>query len=63
MPVILATVGSIKLDCDPGCPRKKKQDFISKITRAKMTGGTTQEVEHLPTKCEVLSSNLSSTKK
>jgi hypothetical protein len=33
------------------------QDPISKITRAKWTGGMPQAVEHLLCKCEALSSN------
>jgi hypothetical protein len=32
----------------------KKQDPISKITRAKMAGGMVQTVEYLPSKHEVL---------
>jgi hypothetical protein len=41
----------------------KKQDLISKITRAKRSGGMAQVVEHLPSKCETLSSNPSTGKK
>jgi hypothetical protein len=37
--------------------------FISKIIRAKWAGGMSQVVEHLPTKCEALSSNPNTTKK
>jgi hypothetical protein len=36
---------------------------ISKITRAKRTGGITKAVEHLLCKCEALNSNPSPTKK
>jgi hypothetical protein len=38
------------------------RDSISKITRAKWTGGMIRVVEHLLYKCEVLSSNSSPTK-
>jgi hypothetical protein len=34
----------------------KKQDPISKIYRAKRAGSVVQGVEHLPSKCETLSS-------
>jgi hypothetical protein len=37
----------------------KKQDPISKITRAKKAGGVAQAVEHLPSKCKTLSSKPS----
>jgi hypothetical protein len=37
--------------------RLPQQDPISKITRAKWTGGMVQAVEHLLCKCEALSSN------
>jgi hypothetical protein len=40
----------------------KKQDPISKITRAKRVGGVKQAVEYLPRKYENLSSNPSTTK-
>jgi hypothetical protein len=40
----------------------KNQDPISKITRAKSAGGITQAVQHLPKKCEALSSNPSTIK-
>jgi hypothetical protein len=36
----------------------KKQDAISKITRAKRLGGVAQTAEHLPSKHGVLSSNI-----
>jgi hypothetical protein len=39
------------------------RDPISKITRAKWTGGVAQAVEHLFCKCKALSSNPSLTKK
>jgi hypothetical protein len=41
----------------------KKWDPFSKITRAKMAGGVAQVIEHLPSKCEVLSSNFSNANK
>jgi hypothetical protein len=37
------------------------QDPISKITKAKGTGGVAQAAEHMLCKCEALSSNPSST--
>jgi hypothetical protein len=40
-----------------------KQDSISKVTKAKRTGGGTQVVEHLPSNHEAPSSNPSVTKK
>jgi hypothetical protein len=36
---------------------------LSKITRAKRAGGMAQAVEHLPSKCDTLSSNPRTTKK
>jgi hypothetical protein len=39
------------------------KNFISKITRAKWTGGMAQAIECLLCKCKALSSNTSSTKK
>jgi hypothetical protein len=45
-------VGSIKLE---GCGEAiwdKKQNCISKITRAKSVEGMAQVVEHLPSKCK-----------
>jgi hypothetical protein len=41
----------------------KKQDPISKITRAKRTEGLAQAVEHLTSKYEALSSNNYTAKK
>jgi ABC-type uncharacterized transport system auxiliary subunit len=41
----------------------KKQDSISKITRAKWSGGMNQMVEHLLSKCKDLSSNSSTVKR
>jgi hypothetical protein len=41
----------------------KKQDPISKITRAKKDQRWAQAVEHLPKKCKALSLNPNSTKK
>jgi hypothetical protein len=35
------------------------QDPISKITKEKRAGGMTEVVEHLSSKCKILSSNLS----
>jgi hypothetical protein len=40
----------------------KKQDYISKTTRAKRAGGMPQAVEHLSSKCKALSSNPSPAK-
>jgi hypothetical protein len=40
----------------------KKQDPISKITRAKRTGGVAQIEERLLCKCEALSSKPTTTK-
>jgi hypothetical protein len=39
--------------------RTKTPDPIQKITKGKRTGDLVQVVEHLPSKCEVLSSNPS----
>jgi hypothetical protein len=48
----------------PGQPKQIVQETpISKITRAKWTGGMAQAIEHLLCKCEALSSNPSLTKK
>jgi hypothetical protein len=41
----------------------KKQDHISKITKAKRAEGMPQVVEHQYSKCEALSSNPHITKK
>jgi hypothetical protein len=41
----------------------KKQDSISKIPRVKRAGVMAQAVEHLPSKCDVLSSSPSKTNK
>jgi hypothetical protein len=41
----------------------KKGDPVSKITRVKRAGGMAKVVEYLSSKCEVLSSNPSTTKK
>jgi hypothetical protein len=40
----------------------KKRDPISRIIRAKQAGGMAQVVEGLPSKCETLNSNPSTTK-
>jgi hypothetical protein len=40
----------------------KKEDPMSKITRAKRAGGVTEEVEHLPSKQKAPSSSLSTAK-
>jgi hypothetical protein len=40
----------------------KKQDSISKITKAKRIGGMAQVVESLSSNCESLSSNYSTAK-
>jgi hypothetical protein len=44
------------------CPCRKT-DPISKITRAKTAGDMAQAVEHLPSKCEALNSNIGTTKR
>jgi hypothetical protein len=41
----------------------KKQNLISKITRAKRIGGMAHVAEHLPSKSETLNSSPSTTKK
>jgi hypothetical protein len=41
----------------------KKQDPISKITRAKRAGGVVQAVEYLPNKHKALTSNPNTVKK
>jgi hypothetical protein len=41
----------------------KKQDRVSKISRAKRAESVTQAVEHLPGKCEALGSNCSTAKR
>jgi hypothetical protein len=41
----------------------KKQNYISKIPRAKRAGGIAQKVEHLCYKCKVLKSNPRTAKK
>jgi hypothetical protein len=52
--------GSLKFkDHSPG----RKQDPLSKITRAKRPGGVAQAVKYLPCKHEVLRTNSSTTKK
>jgi hypothetical protein len=41
----------------------KNQDPISRITRAQRAAGVARALEHLPSKCEALSLNLSTSKK
>jgi hypothetical protein len=41
----------------------KKQDLISKITKAKSVGGATQVVDHLPCKLDALSLTLTKKRK
>jgi hypothetical protein len=41
----------------------KIQDLTRKITEAKRVGNTAQDIEHLPSKLEALSSSPSTTKK
>jgi hypothetical protein len=53
--------GGSRLEASPG--REFEREPISKITRAKWTGGVAQVVERLLCKCEVLSSNSNLTKK
>jgi hypothetical protein len=45
-----------------GQPQQSSEDPLSKINRAKRTGGVTQAVEHLPCKCKALSSHPRPTK-
>jgi hypothetical protein len=62
MPIIIGRQrsGGSQFEASPG----KKQDPISKISNThKKRAGVTQEVEHLPSMCEVLSSNSSTIKK
>jgi hypothetical protein len=42
----------------PRLPRQEKQDSTWKIAKANREGSLAQVVEHLPSKCEALSSNL-----
>jgi hypothetical protein len=59
MSVMLAMAGNIKEEVDLG----KKQDPVSKITKAKRSGDVAQVVKPLSSKCKTLSSNPSTTKK
>jgi hypothetical protein len=59
MPVISTVAGSINRRIMIQVSLGKKQDPISKITRGKRNGGTAQTTEYLLSKCETLSSNLS----
>jgi hypothetical protein len=52
-------VGGSLLQVGPG---QKPQDLIQKTTKAKGAGNVTQVVEHLPSKCKVLSSKPITTK-
>jgi hypothetical protein len=52
--------GGSLLEASPG---KCSQDPISENTQHKRAGEVTQMVEHLPSKCEALSSNASTAKK
>jgi hypothetical protein len=42
-------------------PAWAKSETISKITRTRRAGGLVQAIEHLPSKCEALSSNPNTT--
>jgi hypothetical protein len=57
-----ATVVKCKNSITVQARMSKKQDPISKITRAKRADGMTKVVEHLPSKCKALNSNSSTTK-
>jgi hypothetical protein len=67
-------LGVVAYTCHPGYGEKPKigglqcrlawtKSKTSKITRTKRTGGVAQVLEHLPKKCEALSSNPNTTKK
>jgi hypothetical protein len=51
-------IGLLHCLAQPG----EKWDPISKITRTKRIGGMARVIEHLPSKCEALSSNPSMAK-
>jgi hypothetical protein len=63
MPANLATAGSTNRKIELQAGLDVKRDPISKITKAKRAGDMVQALQHLPSKCEVLSSNSSTTKK
>jgi hypothetical protein len=61
MPVITATVGSVKKkDQGPGQPGQKARPYLQHNRREK-AGAMAQAVKHLPSKCKALSSNPSTT--
>jgi hypothetical protein len=47
----------------PGKPQAKMRDPIQKVIKAKMIWGVASMEEHLPSKCEILSSIPSTIKK
>jgi hypothetical protein len=57
--VVIPAIGSInrRTVVQPGLV--KKQDPVSKMTRTKRAGDMAQVAEHLPGKCEAVSSNPS----
>jgi hypothetical protein len=59
MPVIPSTAGSVNKRIAVQSGLGKKQEPIFKRTTAERVGGVTQAVEHLPSKCETLTSNTS----
>jgi hypothetical protein len=63
IPVIPVMAESIKLDdWDPGQTRQKVRFYLQN-NQNKRAGGMVQEVESLPHKCEVVSSNPNIAKK
>jgi hypothetical protein len=62
MPVIPATT-KYKWELVIESHLSKKRDSISKITRAKTSRSMAQVVQHLPSRCEALNSNLTITTK
>jgi hypothetical protein len=57
MPVILAMARSINRRTEVQASLGKKRDPISNTTRAKSTGGMTQTVDYLPSKCKTFSTS------
>jgi hypothetical protein len=47
-----------KQDGSPGQPRQKARPYLQNNQSKKRAGGIAQIIEHLPTKCKDLSSNL-----